>query len=211
MMARAPVDHETALARLSRKCRYMRRALAEAGAPPPRVRQPGFDALARIIVEQQVSVAAGAAIWAKFEAGVGGRVTPASVLAFEAEALRPFGLSRPKATYIHALAGAVAEGSLDLDRVDAMADADAIAALTAVKGIGRWTAEIYLMFALGRMDLWPALDLALAEGAFRLMGLEARPNAKALDEIGQRWAPHRSTAALVIWRYYAYSRQKPAS
>ncbi|PWR22057.1 DNA-3-methyladenine glycosylase family protein [Zavarzinia compransoris] len=210
-MSRAPVDHETALARLARKCRHMRRALAEAGSPPPRVRRPGFAALARIIVEQQVSVAAGAAIWAKFEAGVGGSATPAAVLAFDEEELRPFGLSRPKARYIRALAESVASGTLDLDRVDGLPDAEAIAELTAVKGIGRWTAEIYLMFALGRMDLWPALDLALAEGAYRLMGLDGRPDPKTLDEIGRRWSPHRSTAALVIWRYYAYSRQKPAS
>lgn len=209
-MPRPPVDHDTALERLRRKCRYMRRALDEAGPPPPRVRQPGFAALARIIVEQQVSVAAGAAIWGRFETGMGGVATPDAVRGFDEEGLRQFGLSRPKARYIHALAGALTDGSLDLDAVDAMADAEAIAALTAVKGIGRWTAEIYLMFALGRMDLWPALDLALAEAAFRLMGLEARPDAKALDVIGQRWAPHRSTAALVLWRYYGHSRKARA-
>lgn len=202
-------DHEKALARLTRKCRYMRHALKQAGAPPARVRQPGFAALARIIVEQQVSVAAGAAIWNKFEAGVGGTVAPAAVLAFDEEGLRPFGLSRPKARYIRALAEEIAAGRLDLDAVEAMEDAAAIEALTAVKGIGRWTAEIYLMFALGRTDLWPALDLALAEGTMRLMALEARPGPKELDEIGQRWAPHRSTAALVIWRYYSHTRAKP--
>lgn len=209
-MTRIMVDHDTALGRLERKCRFMRKALREAGAPPPRVRQPGFAALARIIVEQQVSVAAGAAIWNRLETGLGGAVTPAAVLALDGEeALRPFGLSRPKARYVRLLAEAVAAGTLDLEAIDGMSDAEAIVALTAIKGIGRWTAEIYLMFALGRMDLWPALDLALAEGAARLLTLEARPDAKALDEIGRRWAPHRSTAALVIWRYYAHSRKKP--
>ncbi|MDD3444108.1 MAG: DNA-3-methyladenine glycosylase 2 family protein [Zavarzinia sp.] len=210
MSRRAPVDHDTALDRLRRKCRFMRRALDEAGAPPPRVRQPGFPALARIIVEQQVSVAAGAAIWNRLETGLGGAATPQAVLGFEEEALRQFGLSRPKARYVRALAETIAGGALDLDAVEAMADAEAIAALTTVKGIGRWTAEIYLMFALGRADLWPALDLALAEGACRLMGLESRPDPKALDEIGRRWAPHRSTAALVIWRYYGHSRKSAA-
>ena len=208
-MTRIAIDHDTAIARLHRKCRFMRKALREAGTPPPRVRTPGFDALVRIIVEQQVSVAAGAAIWARLEAGLGGAVTPQAVLRFDEEGLRGFGLSRPKARYVLILAEEVASGRLDLGAIDAMADAEAIAALTAIKGIGRWTAEIYLMFALGRMDLWPALDLALAEGAARLMELEARPDFKALDEIGKRWAPHRSTAALVIWRYYGHTRKKP--
>jgi DNA-3-methyladenine glycosylase II len=201
----SPATHEEVLARLGAKCRYMRHALKTAGVPPPRVRAPGFAALVHIIVEQQVSVASGAAIWARLEQGLGGAVTPAAVLAHDAAGLTMFGLSRPKARYIHGLAQAVADGAIDLAAIAQLDDAAAIAALTALKGIGRWTAEIYLMFALGRPDLWPAFDIALAEGAARLLGLPARPDFKTLDEIGKRWAPHRSAAALVLWRYYSHS------
>ncbi len=199
------LSHEEALARLGAGCAYIARALAEAGVPEPRVRPPGFEALAHIIVEQQVSVASGAAIWARLRQGLGGTVTPGAVLAHDEAGLLQYGLSRPKARYIHGLAGLIDRGEMDLAAVAAMDDAAAVSALTALKGIGRWTAEIYLMFALGRPDLWPAHDVALAEGAARLMGLDRRPDVKALDEIGRRWAPHRSTAALVLWRYYSHS------
>jgi len=201
----SPATHEEVLARLGAKCRYMRHALKTAGVPAPRMRAPGFAALAHIIVEQQVSVASGAAIWARLEQGLGGTVTPAAVLAHDEAGLTKFGLSRPKARYIHGLARSVAQGEVVLAANAQLDDAAAVAALTALKGIGRWTAEIYLMFALGRPDLWPAFDIALAEGAARLLALPARPDFKTLDEIGKRWAPHRSTAALVLWRYYSHS------
>lgn len=196
--------HQMALAQLAATCPDMRRALDLTGPPEPRIRPPGFQALAHIIIEQQVSVASGAAIWARLLAGLGGTATPRTVLAHDEAGLLQYGLSRPKARYVHALARSVSAGEIDLEALAGMEDAQAITALTALKGVGRWTAEIYLMFALGRPDLWPAFDIALAEGAARLMGLPARPDFRALDEIGRRWSPWRSTAALVLWRYYSH-------
>lgn len=183
----------------------LRRALDAVGPPEPRIRPPGFATLLRIVVEQQVSSAAGAAIWSRLESGLG-IVTPDAVLARDADALRAFGLSRPKARYAHALAEAVQSGALDLDAMAGLADEDALASLTAVKGIGTWTAEIYLMFALGRPDLWPVKDLALASAVAHLKGLAERPGPGLLGEIAEPWRPYRSTAALLCWRWYRFVR-----
>ena len=191
---RALVDRDADLAR----------AYKAAGAPASRKRPPGFASLLRIIINQQVSVAAGRAIWRSLEGGLTG-ATPEAVLAVSDGDLRGYGLSRAKAVYARELAGAVADGSLDLDGLKRLDDAEVLRQLTRIKGIGRWTAEIYLMFALGRPDVWPAGDLALAVAVERLLGLTQRPGPKKLDGIAQGWRPWRSSAAVLLWHYYSHA------
>ncbi len=185
----------------------MARALKIAGAPPPRLRNPGFATLLRIIVDQQVSVQAGAAIWKKLQTGLG-TVNVKRVRACDEDTLRGFGLSRGKAHYAKGLADAVADHSLNLK---ALVDADDDSVrdqLIEIKGIGRWTAEIYLMFALGRGDVWPAGDLALAVAAERLLDLDRRPSPVELDKIAESWRPYRTSAAVLLWHYYRAISQR---
>lgn len=185
----------------------MARALTFAGAPPPRLRKPGFATLLRIIVDQQVSVQAGAAIWKKLQAGLG-TVNVKRVRACDEDTLRGYGLSRGKARYARGLADAIADRSLNLKALAGHDDGDVRAQLIEIKGIGRWTAEIYLMFALGRGDIWPAGDLALAVAAQRLLGLDERPSPVELDQIAEAWRPYRTSAAVLLWHYYrAVSRR----
>jgi len=179
----------------------MKRALEVCGPPEPRERAPGYATLVRTIIDQQVSVQAGASIWRKLEEGVVD-ISPEGVSRAGADKLRSCGLSRPKARYALCLAEAIIDRSLDLDGLDGLTDKDVMKALTSVTGIGRWTAEIYLMFALGRDDIWPGGDVALAASAERLMKLERRPTISELDEVAERWRPWRTTAALVLWHYY---------
>jgi len=186
---------------LSAACPHMKLALDTCGAPEPRGRAPGYATLVRTIVDQQVSVQAGASIWRRLEEGLGA-VTPMAVIEAGDDTIRSFGFSRPKARYVRCLADALTDGTLDLDALDKLDDADVMKALTAVTGIGRWTAEIYLMFALGREDVWPAGDVALAASAERLMKLDARPSIAELDVIAERWRPWRTTAAVMLWHYY---------
>lgn len=186
------------------QCEHMARAYAEAGAPLPRRRPDGFPAIVASIIGQQVSAQAGAAIQRKVEAGLGS-VSAKAVLSKTEDELRSFGLSRPKIKYIRGVAEAVSSGELDFDALRQASDEDVLMTLTKLKGIGQWTAEIYLMFALQRPDIMPSGDLALAEAAARLMKLESRPKPKELAEIAERWRPWRSTAALMLWYYYRYT------
>ena len=186
------------------QCEFMARAYAEAGAPLPRRRPDGFPAIVASIIGQQVSAHAGAAIQRKVEAGLGG-ITAEAVLARDDDELRSFGRSRPKIKYIRGVAEAVAAGELDFEALRDAPDEAVLETLTRLKGIGQWTAEIYLMFALGRPDVMPSGDLALAEAAARLMRLEARPKPKELAGIAERWRPYRSTAALMLWYYYRFT------
>jgi DNA-3-methyladenine glycosylase II len=179
----------------------MKRAYDLCGAPEPRVKAPGYKTLLRAIVDQQVSVQSGAAIWQRLEQGMP-VISPVRVLDAGDDKLRSFGFSRPKARYARCLANAIVGGDLDIDGLDALSDTDAITALTSVIGIGRWTAEVYLMFALGRQDILPAGDVALAASAGRLMDLAERPDIKQLDEIAYRWKPWRTSAALMLWHFY---------
>jgi len=164
-----------------------------------RVRPRGFVGLTTMVVEQQVSVAAAAAIWRRFEAGLGGAVTPAAVLAASEEALRGFGLSGQKARYMRAIAQA---GPL-FDDLHTMSDDAAVAHLTAIKGVGRWTAEVYLLFCEGRSDFFPAADIALQEGLRLAEGGKTRLSVKALYQRAEAWTPHRGVAALLLWAYYS--------
>ena len=180
------------------------RAYKSAGAPASRRRPAEFASLLRIIINQQVSVQAGQAIWRGLESGISA-LTPAAILQASVEDLRGCGLSRAKAVYAKELAGAITGGSLDLDGLKRLDDDEVLDQLTRIKGIGRWTAEIYLMFALGRPDIWPAGDLALAVAVERLLGLAERPGPKTLESIAEGWRPWRTSAAVLLWHYYNHA------
>jgi DNA-3-methyladenine glycosylase II len=174
--------------------------LARAGYPEPRIRDRGYETLLRTIIGQQVSVAAAASIWKKL-AGVGDLTDPATVAAASDEVLRAAGLSRQKAGYARSLADEVTSGRLDLHALP-QDDEEAIAALTRIKGIGRWSAEIYLLFAEGRPDVWPAGDLAVQIEIGRLLGHAERPSEKQLRTLAEPWSPHRGAAAIFAWHHY---------
>jgi len=176
-------------------------SLTRIGYPEPRIREPGYETLLRTIVGQQVSVAAAASIWRKLEAAVGTGIAPDALLAVSDEALRGAGLSRQKAGYARSLAEEVTSGRLDLMALPEDDEA-AIAALTTIKGIGRWSAEIYLLFAEGRPDVWPAGDLAVQIALGRLKGLDARPTEKLTRTLAEGWRPHRGAAAIFLWHHY---------
>ncbi|QIK78363.1 DNA-3-methyladenine glycosylase 2 family protein [Sphingomonas piscis] len=171
------------------------------GHPEPRSSEPGAHTLLRTIVGQQVSVAAARAMWSKLEAAYGTPPDLAAILRASDEELRLAGLSRQKAGYARSLAQLVLSGELDLSALPAD-DEEAIELLTRIKGIGRWSAEIYLLFAEGRTDVWPAGDLAVQIEVGRLLGLPERPPEKLVRDIAERWRPHRGAAALLAWHSY---------
>lgn len=166
-----------------------------------RLRTGGFEGLFRMIVEQQVSVAAAASIWRRVGEGLG-QITPETVLAHSPEQLRSFGLSGQKARYGHEIARAHTEGRIDFDHLERLDDAQAIAALTAIKGVGLWTAETFLMFCEGRTDVFPGGDVALQEAMRWADGTESRPTQKQAYERAEVWRPHRSVAAHLLWGWY---------
>ncbi len=178
------------------------RAHAEAPALSWRVRPGGFEGLLWMIVGQQVSTASAAAIWARVQQGLG-QVTPASVLARDVEGMRSLGLSLPKARYAVGLAQAGFDGSA----LTGLDDAEALEALTALKGIGRWTAEVYLMFCDGRRDIFPSGDVALQEAVRWVDQAPARPDAARTEARAAAWGPHRSTAAHLLWAWYGAVRR----
>lgn len=177
------------------------RALASAGYPEPRIRETGYRTLLRTIVGQQVSVAAAASVWRKLEALLGDDVPPDALLEQDFDALRACGLSRQKQGYARSLCELVISGELDLDKLPED-DEEAIAQLVKIKGIGRWSAEIYLLFAEGRADIWPAGDLAVQIGIGKIMGLDERPSEKATRELAEAWRPHRGAIAIMTWHCY---------
>ena len=177
------------------------RALELAGYPEPRIRERGHVTLLRAIVGQQVSVAAAASMWNKLAAEVGDDVDPNELLARDFDTLRACGLSRQKQGYARSLCELVAAGAIDFDALPAD-DEEAIAQLTLIKGIGRWTAEIYLLFAEGRPDIWPAGDLAVQAGIGKILGLEERPSEKETRALAESWRPHRGAAAIFTWHCY---------
>lgn len=178
-------------------------ARLEAATPefPWRERERGFAGLLKLMVEQQVSLASAAAIWARVEAGLG-EVSPAAVLALEDADLQGFGLSRPKVRYARAIAEAHVSGLCDFDGLRRLSDVEAVAALTAIKGVGRWTAETYLMFCEGRLDVFPGGDVALQEAMRWADRAEARPTEKQAYVRAEAWRPYRGVAAHLLWRCY---------
>lgn len=199
-------DLQEGVRALRRKCAVMRKVHDAAGHPPLRRREAGFEGLARIIVGQQLSVASANAIWNRTFAAVQ-PFTPEQLLLIEDAELAKAGLSRPKIRTLRAMALACVEG-LDLQRLAASSDAEVHTALTSVNGIGPWTADIFLMFCLGRADAWAAGDLALQVAAQQAFGLEERPTKEELLELAERWRPWRGVAARLLWAYYAVAREK---
>lgn len=175
--------------------------LARAGYPEPRLRETGYRTMLRTIVGQQVSVAAAASMWRKLEALLGADIPAADLLAHDFDALRACGLSRQKQGYARSLCELVLAGELDFDQLPAD-DEEAIALLTRIKGIGRWSAEIYLLFAEGRPDIWPAGDLAVQIGIGRILGLPDRPSEKHTRALSEPWSPHRGSVAIFTWHCY---------
>jgi DNA-3-methyladenine glycosylase II len=171
-----------------------------------RLRPGGFPGLARMIVEQQISVAAAAAIWARVQAGLPD-LTPHAVMALDDPALQGLGLSRPKVRYLREIAGAHLSGACDFDALKAMPDAQAVAALVAIKGIGRWTAETFLMFCEGRIDVFPGGDVALQEAMRWADGHDVRPTEKAAYIRAEAWKPYRGVAAHLLWACYGGVRR----
>jgi DNA-3-methyladenine glycosylase II len=206
------IDCEAALAEASAALLALDPAtigrLVEIGGPPPlRRREPGFAGLAAIIVSQQVSVASANAIFGRLEAALSPLSAQAALAAGE-ESLRRCGLSGPKIRALTAVADAVAAGSLDLAALAHMPAPEAHRALIAVKGIGPWTADIFLLFCLGHPDAFPAGDLALQEAAKLALDLKTRPDALKLEGLVEGWRPYRGVAARMLWAYYRVAKQR---
>ncbi|HTW71876.1 MAG TPA: DNA-3-methyladenine glycosylase 2 family protein [Acetobacteraceae bacterium] len=204
-----PPAARTALARLTEADPDLARILAQAGPLPWRTRAPGFPGLLQAIVAQQISNQAAAAIWGRLRA-IPGALDPAEFRRLSDEALRFAGLSRPKVLYARVLAEAFLDGRLDPDRIAALDDEEAIATIAAVRGLGRWTAEIYLLFALGRHDVFPAGDIALAAALADLKGLDSRPKPPALRTLAEPWRPARALAARLLWHHWRFVTGRPA-
>ena len=186
---------------LARDHTRIQRALDRVGYPESRQRDQGFATLARIVVGQQVSVAAAASINRKLEALLNHQVTAEAVLTATESDLRSVGLSRQKTSYLQCLATAEATGQLQVDLLPDRTDAEVVEAITAIKGFGEWSAQMYLMFSLGRTDVWPVGDLAVREGLRRILGLEQRPTPGECRRLGEPYSPHRSAFALLCWRF----------
>ncbi|HEX5454199.1 MAG TPA: DNA-3-methyladenine glycosylase 2 family protein [Stellaceae bacterium] len=186
-----------------------RAILERAGPPRFRRRRNGFATLLHIILEQQVSIDAAAAMHRRLS-GLCRPLLPAPFLALDDDTLKRCGFSRQKAGYARGLAAAVAEGRLDFAALAAGTDDEAFATLVALKGIGRWSAEIYLIFALGRADVWPAADLGLQVAVAECLGYDERPREPQLRALGEAWRPWRSVAACLFWQSYLHKRNRAA-
>ena len=180
------------------------RIYQQIGLPDLRRNSGGFEQLMRAMVGQQLSVAAATSIWNKLEAAE--LVSPQAILHAEDEALREQGLSRQKIRYLRSLV----EHDIDFEALQSLSDAEVIKTLTAVTGIGNWTAEMYLLFSLGRADVLAVDDLAIKVGAMDLLQLEARPTPKQLKSLTQIWAPYRSAASLLLWSHYGWLKDRDA-
>jgi DNA-3-methyladenine glycosylase II len=171
------------------------------GLPPLWAREPGFPTLVHIILEQQVSLASAKAAFVKLQQAAGA-VTPETFLQYNDDELKRFGFSRQKTAYCRGLAQSILSNELNLEKLALMDDASARSTLISIKGIGPWTANIYLLMVLLRPDIWPSGDLALAVAYQKLIGLASRPTTEQLSEIAIRWQPWRAVAARLLWHYY---------
>ena len=176
-------------------------AVSRVGYPPQRIRARGAATLMRTIIGQQVSVKAADAMWRKLTEVIGDPVDLERLAEASDEALRAAGMSRQKSAYLRSLADEVTRGGLDLGNLPSD-DEEAIALLTRIKGIGRWSAEIYLLFAEGRADIWPAGDLAVQIEVGRILALDARPSERSTRALAESWRPYRGAAAILAWHHY---------
>ncbi len=203
-----PLDERAlvgAVRRLARTEPRFAHVVARHGLPPLWPREPGFQTLVLLMLEQQVSLAQARAMYGRITAAAGG-VTPATVGALGEAGLRSIGVTRQKSAYLAALAMQLQAGQFDLGAIDALPDAEAAEALDVLHGVGPWTAQCYLLFALRRHDVFPATDLALLEAARQLWRLRARPSSRALARRAEAWRPHRAVAARLLWHYYLCER-----
>lgn len=198
-------EHLDALVALDPRLHEVR---AVSGEVPLRPGQRGFAGIATIVNAQQLSVASAGAIQKRFEALFDGQVTGAAYLAHPEDAIRGCGLSRSKYATLAGVAAAERDGLIDYDALEVMPPEEAITALTALKGIGPWTAEIYLLFCLGHPDIFPAGDLALQKMVGVALGHQERPGEKLVREIARDWAPYRGAAARLFWRYFAATKER---
>ena len=201
----ARLDHESLLAAvrgLSARDAALGAVVARFGPPPMWARDPGFPTLVHLILEQQVSLASALAAFDRLRAAAGDPLTPTGLLDLTDAELLAIGFSRQKARYARALATAVGDGSLDIDGLTALDDAGVDAALTALPGIGPWTATIYRLMVLLRPDAWPIHDIALAQAYAEIHGLEVRPRAEEMDALAEGWRPWRAVAARILWHHY---------
>ncbi|KQR56435.1 DNA-3-methyladenine glycosylase [Brevundimonas sp. Leaf168] len=199
----APTPDDIAAARQALVAADPALARVDAQTPPLewRLRVGGFEGLFRMIVEQQVSVASAASVWARLREGMGG-ITPERLLAHDLDQLRGMGLSRQKATYGQGIARAQIAGEIDLEHLANLDDEAAIASLTALKGVGLWTAEAYLMMCEGRLDVFPGGDVALQEAIRWADGAEVRPDQKGAYARAEIWRPYRAVATHLLWAWY---------
>ncbi len=202
---RTETDLDAALAALGKADPRFTTLVAKAGRPPLRRRPDGFSGLIATVVSQQLSTASAGAIWGRLAAAFD-PFEPASVLRARTARLARLGLSAPKIKALKEIARAVTRGELALTTLADLAAEDAHAALTAVHGIGPWTADIYLLSCLGHADAWPAGDLALQEAARLAFGLRTRPTAKEMTALAEPWRPLRAVAARVLWTYYRFAK-----
>jgi DNA-3-methyladenine glycosylase II len=209
MLPVLPDDARAALDQLVGRDPDLAGILVRAGPLPWRSREPGFPALLHGIVAQMISAQAALAIWARLSA-LPGALEPGGLLGLSGDALRRAGLSRPKVGHARALAEAFLDGRLDAETLASLDDEAAIDIIGSVRGLGRWTAEVYLLFALGRLDVFPAGDIALAASAAHLKGLPTRPDPKALRALADEWRPARSLAARLLWHHWRHVTKRPA-
>lgn len=197
-------DLEHALDAIARRDRHMAAALEQVGYPEERgMGAPSFEHFLRIIAGQQLSVKAAATIFGRLEAALEGDFQPERVLAMSDEALRALGLSRQKVGYARGLSRAVLDGDLVPAALADLPDDEVIEQITRLKGFGRWSAEMFLLFSLGRPDVWPADDLAIQAGVHRIKNMRKRPDRKRTDAVAKPWRPYRGAAAIFVWHYYS--------
>lgn len=205
---RVKLDHAThalAVRHLARRDPRLGKIVRHFGEPTLHLRKPGFATLVRIILEQQVSLASGRAVYNKLSK-LGGGVRPGNIAALTEKKLQGAGLSRQKARYCYSLAGVITRGELRLSDLHRHPDEDCREVLMRQPGIGRWTADIYLMLAMGRPDIWPTGDLALELAQAQALGLASRPGKAESEELAQAWRPWRSVAARILWHNYRNMR-----
>jgi len=186
---------------LARRDADLRSVVERIGPPPLWEREPGFPTLVQIILEQQVSLASGRAAYARLLRAAG-RVTPRRIASLHQGELRAAGITHQKSGYISGIARSIASGELDLERIATMEDDAARTELVELKGVGPWTADIYLLMALGRPDVWPSSDLALAQAMRQVKRLRAIPQAERQREISEAWRPWRAVSARLLWHHY---------
>ena len=202
-----PQTFAKGLRRLAESDSTLAEVIAEFGPPPLWTRKPGFATLVLIILEQQVSLASARAVFNRLMT----TVTPFSasqLLKTDDKTLKDVGLTRQKLSYCRELSKSLVEGRIDLRVLDSISDAEVRAALTAIKGIGPWTADIYLLVAMRRRDIWPKGDRALETAVRELKGFTGRPSSDRYEEVGAPWRPWRAVAARILWHYYLSTRRK---